>query len=270
MFTLLLAAAAAASVPQATPIDIGSWFSSDDYPAEALKKGVQGKVTFEVDVDPEGKPTACRVSQSSGSPILDKATCDLVLSKGKFQPATLGGKPVAGTFSKSTFWRLAEGVPGGSGYAATIIDFSSDPPTCTIDSKGNMRGPTCEQSLKDLGPISGRLRPNKVVLLISASSGDETPYRGQSEWGPRVSFVATDLYAVKNSGQVACKLVASEGISGANPCEKYPDANSLSEEQKRNATRLHLQESLFVVMRPESSQRKCKGGESAAEILGCV
>lgn len=85
LIALLLAAAA--DVITAKPIDIGSWFRANDYPIEAMKKGIEGSVTFEVDVDPAGKPTACRVAVSSGSSILDRATCDAVLARARFEPA---------------------------------------------------------------------------------------------------------------------------------------------------------------------------------------
>jgi outer membrane biosynthesis protein TonB len=60
MFIAFLTAAAA-TVPTATAIDPASWFSASNYPIEAIKKGIGGSVTFDVDVDSEGKPTACRI-----------------------------------------------------------------------------------------------------------------------------------------------------------------------------------------------------------------
>jgi TonB family protein len=99
--------AAATTVPEATPIEPASWFSPNDYPTDALKKGIQGSVSFDVEVDPEGRPTGCRVTVSSGDPNLDQTTCKLVESKGKFIPATgPDGKPVAGHYSSRANWFL--------------------------------------------------------------------------------------------------------------------------------------------------------------------
>ncbi len=110
MFIAFLVAATA--IPQATAIDPASWFSPSNYPVEAMKKGIEGSVTFDVDVDAEGKPTACRITASSGSPILDQATCHIVQSKGRFVAARRpDGKPVAGHYSSRAIWRMSNHPP---------------------------------------------------------------------------------------------------------------------------------------------------------------
>lgn len=99
--------AAAAPVPVATAIDPASWFSPNNYPAEAAKKGIQGSVTFDADVDANGRATACRITVSSGSQLLDQATCNLVLSQGRFIPAKgADGKPVPGHYGNRAIWVL--------------------------------------------------------------------------------------------------------------------------------------------------------------------
>jgi TonB family protein len=271
MFVAFLAAAAAAGPPKATAIDLASWFHADDYPAEALDKGLEGRVSFEVDVDPEGRPTACRIALSSGSAILDQKTCDIVMSRAKFKPAKRHGIPVSSHYSESTVWRIAKGVMMGTGYIATIVDFSTDPPTCTIAKKGDIGGPTCEQSLPQLGAVGARQKLSKLVFLVSISNGTEQPYRGEKDWGQRTSFVAMDLYTLKGGAQVACSTAAVEGIPPeAKPCAQYSDANLLSEEEKRNATHAHIEQAMFGIVQRTTSQGKCKSGESAAEVHGCV
>ena len=116
--------AAATTVPTANAIDPGSWFGANAYPIEAWKKGIEGAVTFDVDVDAEGRPTACRVLISSEYQVLDQATCDVVRAKGRFIPAAgPDGRPVAAHYSNTTIWRIpnlqpalaqapAEPIPG--------------------------------------------------------------------------------------------------------------------------------------------------------------
>lgn len=109
--------AAAAPLPEATPIDPASWFSPNNYPADARKKGVQGTVTFDVDVSAEGLPTACRVTASSGSPVLDNTTCAIVQENGRFIPATgRNGKPVSGHYSNRAVWMLQGPPPSPAGW----------------------------------------------------------------------------------------------------------------------------------------------------------
>jgi TonB family protein len=100
-------AAALAAVSQATPVDRGSWFSPDDYPIDAAKHGIEGSVTFDLDIDATGKPTACRVTSSSGAQVLDQATCDLAIRRARFMPATgQDGKAVPARYSDQAVWQL--------------------------------------------------------------------------------------------------------------------------------------------------------------------
>jgi protein TonB len=95
----------------ATPMgNPGEWATSADYPASALRQDLQGTVGFELAIDPQGKVTGCVVKQSSGVPVLDEVTCQLVQQRAMFHPATAkGGKPVAGTYSNRVRWVLPNG-----------------------------------------------------------------------------------------------------------------------------------------------------------------
>lgn len=48
------------------------------YPKRALAAREQGQVGFQVKIDASGQPTECQVTRSSGYPLLDKETCDLI------------------------------------------------------------------------------------------------------------------------------------------------------------------------------------------------
>lgn len=272
MFIAFLAAAAS-TVPKATPIAIRSWFSAGDYPAEAAKKGVEGDVTFDVDVDVDGKPTACRITGSSGSDLLDQATCRIVLAKGQFVPAKLHGKLVPGHYSDKAVWRLqdAKMIPA-NGYVAAILDFSKDPrhPTCSLVRKGTSSGPGCDEALKKFGEEGVRDNITKLVALMTLTTGDAKPFRGEADWGPRVSFVAIDLYAPKHGGMPACELVTEEGPELPNPCSHYNDAHALSDADKQSAYQAHVEQSVFAILQRSPSAAKCKDGESAAEADSCI
>lgn len=93
------------------PIDPGSWVTASDYPATALRNGEQGAVRFEVDVAPNGKPTACRIMDSSNSASLDAATCTIVVARATFQPAKDAlGAAVAGRWPMRFTWNLPQPV----------------------------------------------------------------------------------------------------------------------------------------------------------------
>jgi protein TonB len=121
---LLIVAAALASPsagsPQAIPQQrarasetLPSLFSSDDYPAAALRAEQEGRVGFRLDIDRRGRVTACSITASSGSPALDSTTCRLLVVRARFEPArNRKGKAVADSFSGRIVWALpAEETP---------------------------------------------------------------------------------------------------------------------------------------------------------------
>src|SRR5439155_13219397 len=81
-------------------------FAGDDYPPEALRKGWQGDVTFDVIVGTNGRVSACRIVQSSGHQILDDATCKIVTERARFSPAQdAAGKPIESHYQRHINWR---------------------------------------------------------------------------------------------------------------------------------------------------------------------
>lgn len=83
------------------------WTTNDDYPAEALKRRQQGTTGFSMTISALGKVTACRITQSSGSEELDRATCTMMAQKIRFKPARdAAGKQVEGEFASRLTWKL--------------------------------------------------------------------------------------------------------------------------------------------------------------------
>ena len=63
------------------------------YPQAAIDHGEQGSVLLSIHVLASGRADFVAVTQSSGYRILDQAAADAV-SRWRFQPALLDGKPV--------------------------------------------------------------------------------------------------------------------------------------------------------------------------------
>lgn len=104
------AAAGGAAQPARPRANLGSYLSPDDYPAAALRNNQQGRVAFTLDVGPDGRVTACRVRESSGSAALDQATCRIMQSRARFTPALdAQGLAVAGQAQAAVTWVLPEG-----------------------------------------------------------------------------------------------------------------------------------------------------------------
>lgn len=90
----------------------GNWVITDDYPTRALRESREGTTGFEVTVGVDGRVTACEIIESSGSPDLDAATCDLVTRRARFNPATdRRANPIVGSYSNRVRWVIPVGPP---------------------------------------------------------------------------------------------------------------------------------------------------------------
>jgi len=85
-------------------------FSTDDYPMEAIRNNEQGTVGFELSINRLGWVSGCRIVSSSGSEALDRATCNILRDRARFDPARdANGKRVTGQYSGRIRWELPEG-----------------------------------------------------------------------------------------------------------------------------------------------------------------
>ncbi|ANU08172.1 energy transducer TonB [Paraurantiacibacter namhicola] len=77
-----------------------------DYPAEAWRNDEEGRVYFEVAHAIDGSIIDCRITESSGSEVLDAATCPIVLERGEVIQEGLN--KAAGTVRGNHYWRKRE------------------------------------------------------------------------------------------------------------------------------------------------------------------
>lgn len=76
--------------------DPRSVFKADDYPLDMVHAGKSGAVRALLAIDPAGKVTSCRIIDSSGHEVLDKATCTVLGKRVAFTPArNSSGQPIA-------------------------------------------------------------------------------------------------------------------------------------------------------------------------------
>lgn len=101
---------AAQSNAIATPAkgDMRVLFTSEDYPAEALRGNKEGTVQFLLLIDERGSVAGCHVERPSGIPILDAMGCQVMRERAKFTPARdAQGHPVrSAVTTPSVSWRL--------------------------------------------------------------------------------------------------------------------------------------------------------------------
>ena len=98
--------------PRRDRANLASYFSSDDYPAGALRAGAEGTVRFRLIIGVDGRVQNCIVTASSGSPDLDNATCRILRSRARYTPARdYQGNPTVGSDSGTVIWRLPPPPP---------------------------------------------------------------------------------------------------------------------------------------------------------------
>lgn len=87
--------------------DTTRWLSTDDYPGRSIRERQEGRTGYRLTIDERGKVTGCTVTSSSGHEDLDRATCKLLPSRAKFEPARdETGAAVPGSFIGNVQWRL--------------------------------------------------------------------------------------------------------------------------------------------------------------------
>ncbi len=87
----------------------GTWASTQDYPRADLREGNEGVTRFILSVGTNGRVSACRITATSGFASLDKATCNLVSRRARFNAAKdTSGSKVSGSYSSSIRWVIPD------------------------------------------------------------------------------------------------------------------------------------------------------------------
>lgn len=78
------------------------------YPARALAAHEEGAVGFTVDLDNKGEVTRCKVTHTSGHPLLDLETCQLVTLHAQFKPDPALGPSQTKSHAGLIAWKLPQ------------------------------------------------------------------------------------------------------------------------------------------------------------------
>ena len=81
-------------------------FSDDDFPDASRRAEESGVTRVSYVIGTDGKVESCSVTQSSGFPRLDDATCKIIQRRFRFKPATVEGQPVKETKTQPVRWQL--------------------------------------------------------------------------------------------------------------------------------------------------------------------
>lgn len=89
--------------------DPSQWVTAADYRSIWINREFTGVAHFRLEVGADGRVKNCTITGSSGHSELDRATCDLVTRRARFDPARDGtGSNAAGTWSSAVAWQLPD------------------------------------------------------------------------------------------------------------------------------------------------------------------
>lgn len=224
---LLLAAPAPAGAMEAQPTTSpAEWFTA--YPAAALRASEEGRVVFELSIDAAGAVTACKVVTSSGSAVLDAATCDAARAKARFAPARdAGGRAVASTWRRATRWALPEVVPVPIASFASVAKLDLSPAgalnRCTPETRGTVPADAVGEPCAALGPgpseaylkLKGDARAAHALVVMETAlvfDGDVGFPEQHRLGGRKLTSLIRVHFDVNGDGHVLnCRVLESVG-----------------------------------------------------------
>lgn len=230
----------AAQVGQATPprrahAGLNQYFSSDDYPPNAVARRATGAVGFQLDIGADGAVTRCTITRSSNDAALDAATCAILLGRARYDPARdSAGRAVPGTDTGRVTWRLPPVTHGTFGLMRTVSRLSSNAAGalgCVFTANGvaqadlgpsrcgMLAGTGAEDFLRDL-PV-----PVEVILVSAAGPvepGTEAVGADEAGYGVLQYDLVWDL-AIGQDGRIAQCRVVTRNVAPATPLFLPPD-----------------------------------------------
>lgn len=170
------AAATAAAVEPTAPKPlkpIATLVRQDDYPSAALANEEEGTAAFELAVGADGAPTSCRITASSRSAALDKATCAILQSRARFTPAhDASGTAVSGTFTGKLAWKLPVRIAATCNRGPYKVYFDFDSGTVKSDA-----APVLDLALANWEKCG---QPNVILVGYAGDAGSDAYARAFS------------------------------------------------------------------------------------------
>lgn len=93
-------------LPRTSP---ASWI---EYPSVAMMNELEGRLHFQVMIDPYGEVAECEVIESSGVASFDRRACSAIMANARFYPAMdANQEPVRSTYQSMVVFKLLEAEP---------------------------------------------------------------------------------------------------------------------------------------------------------------
>ena len=203
--------------------------SPDDYPAEALRAGEEGIVSFSLLVGPDGRVNNCLIQESSESVWLDNATCRLMTVRARFSPARdLKGEAINAIVNAKIVWRLPDNAGDAwapallvremrSTAAGAVTCLSGWPPRALLPDKcpaGEAAG------MAERTRAAGTALEQTIVTTLTPEGMTEAadrPGRGDPFWTAEATFTIGADGRLLECGLVRSQYLGRDRRAGAPP-----------------------------------------------------
>jgi periplasmic protein TonB len=178
----IVARDAAQASPPIPATDPGTWVTTEDYPAWAVRYEVTGRVRVDLEVDRDGRVTSCEVSESSGVADLDVLACEKISERGRFVPAhDADGDPTAGHWASTVVWKMPDELHAppqpGSLVVTAIVERDGSISNCQVERVEGQAAEVADRVCKDLGAFEPVLDedgiPKRVRIRIMSRVAHE-------------------------------------------------------------------------------------------------
>jgi protein TonB len=86
-----------------------NWITNNDSPRRALVDEAEGSASYRLVIGTNGRVSSCELTSPTGNRALDDATCRLITSRARFEPATdETGSKVMGIYAGSVRWDIPD------------------------------------------------------------------------------------------------------------------------------------------------------------------
>jgi TonB family protein len=250
ILTMAMAAALAAQTGRAAPPrrahgNLSQYFSTDDYPPNALARRAAGTVGFRLVIGADGAVTRCTITHSSNDAALDMATCAILLGRARYDPARdASGRAVRGEDSGRVTWRLppvTHGMPfapmrmvsrlSSNGAGGLSCSFSADG-VAQPDPGPSRCGVLAGTGMEDL--LRRAPAPGEVTLVSVAGPADaaiEVAGADEAVYGVLQYDLVSDLVIGRDGRVLGCRIVSRSASSRPvafppDPCRPPPPGAS--------------------------------------------
>ncbi len=235
MPSLFLLFAAAAASPGAHPshlLNMPEVFTADDYPPESIRSNDEGEVEVRLRVGPSGSIERCTILKSSGHAALDARTCELLRSRGKFEPATnRSGHAVGSDLTQKVVWKLQDGpeptMPRSAWMLRLTMEFTRDQQLlgCSVEST-NLPNPQMAKCIpgRDLKPGGAEADPFAYAIIETRFfpvDAADAPVPPDVEGAQKVARQVSRMTITPDGQVIACEafLYSGEASPAGDQCE---------------------------------------------------